>query len=169
MLFKERLKELTESIESNPNYKKILRFGDKKLKEEILKELRESANTTCQTVQEGEGETQKKVDSVLREMKYGYQQNQAVYEDVAGESSGCISYVNKYQHVALDFIERYPFTKFMDGRQIDYQTSLIRDNIQLNAYMVGFNETNQHIFLASVANNQFLCQGKNGRGQRAFP
>ena len=98
----------------------------------------------------------------LRIYVFGDPKYQAVYEDVAGESSGCISYVNKYQHVALDFIDRYPFTKFMDGRQIDYQTSLIRDNIQLNAYMVGFNETNQHIFLASVANNQFLCKGKNG-------
>ena len=63
-----------------------LTYDLKKLKEEILKEVKASTQQTssaCQAIQEGTAstaaDTQKKVDSVLRELKFGYQQNQAVY------------------------------------------------------------------------------------------
>lgn len=55
-----------------------LTYDLKKLKEEILQEVKAATQQTSEST----ADTQKKVDNVLRELKYGYQQNQAVYEDV---------------------------------------------------------------------------------------
>ena len=64
--------------------------------------------------------------------------------------------------MAMDFIDKYPFTQFMDERHIDYQTSLIREGVDINTVMIGFGKTNQQLFLTSVANNQFITRGKSG-------
>ncbi len=97
----------------------------------------------------------------LRISVFGDPHYQAEYERLAGDGYGCISYVNKYQQIAMDFIERYPLTKFMDGRHIDYQTSLIKKETEIKVFLVGFGKTNRQIFLTSVANNQFLCEGES--------
>ena len=66
-----------------------LTYDLKKLKEEILKEVKASTaqtGTACQEIKadtaSAAADTQKKVENVLRELKYGYQQNQAIYEDI---------------------------------------------------------------------------------------
>ncbi|MBO5908470.1 MAG: hypothetical protein J6Q67_01605, partial [Clostridia bacterium] len=87
---------------------------------------------------------------------------QAAFEAAVGDAYGCISYVDKYQQIAMDFIERYPFTKFMDERHVDYDTSLVRKGVDINVFMLGFGKTSREIFFTSVANNQFLCEGANG-------
>ena len=96
----------------------------------------------------------------LRIFAFGDPKNQSLFEEIASQSYGCITYVNKYQQIAIDFIDRYPFSRFMDENQIDYNTSLIRDNVNINAFLIGFGKTNQEIFLTSVANNQFITKAK---------
>ena len=87
--------------------------------------------------------------------------SQKAYGEFIADASGCITYVDKYQQIAMDFIERYPLARFMDERHIDYQTSLVREGVEINVFMLGFGKTNRQIFLTSVANNQFLCEGEN--------
>ena len=99
----------------------------------------------------------------LRIFAFGDPKNQSLFEEIASQSHGCITYVNKYQQIAIDFIDRYPFSRFMDENQIDYNTSLVRDNVNINAFLIGFGKTNQEIFLTSVANNQFITKAKGGK------
>ena len=89
---------------------------------------------------------------------FGDPRYEAIYEDVMNSSYGCIRYVNKYQMIAMNFIEDYPFTKFMDERHIDYSTSLVKDDVDINVCLIGFGKTSRQIFLTSIANNQFLCR-----------
>ena len=98
----------------------------------------------------------------LRISVFGETNRQEAFEKAVGGACGCISYVDKYQQIAMDFIERYPFAKFMDERHIDYDTSLVREGVEINVFMLGFGKTNREIFFTSVANNQFLCEGENG-------
>ena len=95
----------------------------------------------------------------LKVYVFGDPKYQAIYEDIVSNAHGCIHYVNKYQKIAMDFIDRYPLSIFMDERQVDYKTSLIREGVDINVLLIGFGKTNQQIFLASVANNQFLTAG----------
>ncbi len=87
---------------------------------------------------------------------FGDSRYEAIYNDLSKRSLGCIQYVNKHQKIAMDFIDRYPFTKFMDDNQVDFSTSLVKENVSINAIFLGFGKTNRQIFLTSVANNQFL-------------
>ena len=98
----------------------------------------------------------------LRVYVYGDPRYAAIYEDVVSSAFGLLHYVNKYQQMAMDFVERYPLTHFMDERQIDYSTSLIRSDVEINVFLIGFGKTNQQIFLTSVANNQFLTSAADG-------
>lgn len=87
---------------------------------------------------------------------YGDPRYEAIYEDVVSSGYGIIQYINKYQQIAMDFVDRYPLTQFMGPEQINYTTSLIKTNVDINVFFIGFGKTNQQIFLTSVANNQFL-------------
>lgn len=98
----------------------------------------------------------------LRIYVFGDSKYEAVYCDTAAASYGCIRYKNKYQMLAMDFIDKYPFTKFMDDRHIDYATSLIKSDVDINVCMIGFGKPNQQIFLTSIANNQFITQAQDG-------
>ena len=91
---------------------------------------------------------------------FGDPRYETIYDDVVSAGFGCIRYINKYQIVAMDFIDKYPLTKFMDETQIDYDTSLIREGVEINVVLIGFGKTNRQIFLTSVANNQFLTAGE---------
>ncbi len=85
-----------------------------------------------------------------------------IYADIATDGFGCIHVVNKYQKIAVDFIDRYPFAAFLGAKQVDFTTSLIRPNVDINCLLIGFGKTNQQLFLTSVANNQFLTAGEKG-------
>ncbi len=105
---------------------------------------------------------QEKCFNLFRIFVFGAPRYEAIYEDIIENGMGCISYINKYQKIAIDFIDKYPFTKFMNEEHIDYDTSLIREGVEINAMMIGFGKTNQQIFLTSVANNQFITKGNTG-------
>lgn len=103
--------------------------------------------------------SEKDEERMFQELKvfvFGDPRYEAIYEDVVSSGFGCIHIVNKYQKIAVDFIDKYPLTQFMDERQIDYSTSLIKEGVDINVLLIGFGKTNQQIFLTSVANNQFL-------------
>lgn len=87
---------------------------------------------------------------------FGDPRFEAVYNEIVIQAHGCFQYINKYQKIAMAFIDHYPFTRFMNGEQIDYNTSLLKENVNVNVCMIGFGKTNRQIFLAFVANNQFL-------------
>ena len=94
--------------------------------------------------------------SELRIYVFGDPKFEAIYLNLENLSHGCIHYINKYRQIAIDFIDRHPLTKYMDEDQLDFDTSLIRDGVDINAIMIGFGKTNRQIFLTSVANNQFM-------------
>ena len=91
---------------------------------------------------------------------FGDPRYEAIYEDIISSGYGCIHYVNKHHKIAIDFVDKYPFTKFMGEEQIDYKTSLIKENVDINVLFIGFGKTNQQLLVTSVANNQFLKDGE---------
>lgn len=91
---------------------------------------------------------------------FGDPRYQALYNDILQSGFGCIKYLNKYQAVAMDFIDKYPLSLFMNGNQIDYSTALVKDDVEINVALVGFGKTSHQILLTSVANNQFLKKGE---------
>lgn len=70
-------------------------------------------------------------------------------------SNGCVHYVNKYKMVAFDFVDKHPITKYLPEQFFNYDNATV-GNQPINMVMIGFGETNQEIFLTSVANNQLL-------------
>ncbi len=103
----------------------------------------------------------------LRIFVFGDPKYETIYEDIESNSSGCISYINKYKKVAIDIIEKHPFSLYMSEHHVDYSTSLIKDNIEINTMLIGFGKTNQQFFLTSVANNQFATQTESGIGLKS--
>lgn len=93
---------------------------------------------------------------------FGDREFEDIYAKYEEKAKGCLHYVNEYQQLAIDFIDKYPLTEFMDKNQIDYTTSLIYPETNINVTMIGFGRTNQQIFLSMVANNQFLTVGTSG-------
>ena len=113
-----------------------------------------------------ENATEREKENMFADMQVyvvGDSRYEAVYVDIVSHGYGCIHYVNKYQRIAMQFIEKYPFTQFMDDRHIDYDTALVKQGTDINVFMVGFGKTSQQIFLTSVANNQFLTAGTDGK------
>lgn len=93
---------------------------------------------------------------------YGDPKYEAIYEDIISSARGSFHYTNEYQKIALDFAHKYPTTAFMDDRYIDYDTSLVRDNVDINAILVGFGKTNQQILLSMATNNVLVTKGDDG-------
>lgn len=87
-----------------------------------------------------------------------YENIYAVYEK---KSRGCLHYVNAQRQIAINLIDEYPLTRFMNEKQIDYKTSLLRPEADINVIMVGFGKVNQQLFTTSVSNNQFLTTDEN--------
>lgn len=87
---------------------------------------------------------------------FGNTENESAFVHFVKKTRGCVHFVNKYKIIASDFVGRYPLTQFMTSSQIDYATATIREDVDLNVALIGFGDTNEQIFLTSVANNQFL-------------
>ncbi len=107
-------------------------------------------------------EEKERIFSTVRVFVFGDLKYEAIYEDIESDGCGCITFINKYKKVGSDFIERYPLALFMDEKQIDYETSLVRKDVNINFFMICFGKVGRQIFLTSVANNQFLTEGENG-------
>lgn len=120
----------------------------------------------AQQVSELSEDEKKKLFGKLRVYVFGDSRYEAIYEDIVSDmvhsGAGCIHYVNRHRKIAVDFVDKYPFSRFMGEEQIDYRTSLVRDGVEINAILVGFGSSNQQIFLTSVANNQFVTGGEDG-------
>ncbi len=84
--------------------------------------------------------------------------NAEIFSHYAESSNGILRFINRHQLISVDFIDRYPMTQFMTEREIDCSTATIRDEIDLNVFMIGFGKLNESLFLASVSNNQFLTE-----------
>ena len=104
----------------------------------------------------GKGEEEAILFERIRVYVFGDPRYQTIYDDIMADSLGCVHYQNKYQKIAMDFIDKYPLSLFMDEAQIDYETSLVKKGVDVNMIMIGFGKTSQQIFLTSVANNQFI-------------
>lgn len=95
-------------------------------------------------------------DRGLKVYVFASKANEEIFAHYVEASNGVVRFVNRHKQIALDFIDRYPFTQFMTEREIDYATATIREGIDLNIFMIGFGKLNESLFLASVSNNQFL-------------
>lgn len=104
------------------------------------------------------GADREKLFGLVNIYVFGSPVHEAIYGEIVSSAHGCLHYINKYRKISMDFIEKYPFTLFMDETQLDYAKATVRDGVEINVCMIGFGKTNQHIFLTSVANNQFICE-----------
>lgn len=93
---------------------------------------------------------------------FGNREFENIYSKYEDKSRGCLHYINEYSQLAIDFIDKYPLTEFMNEKHIDYTESLIYGDVDINVSMIGFGRTNQEIFLSMVANNQFLTKDADG-------
>lgn len=116
--------------------------------------------SVIETIAKSNDKEKDRLFAKLRIFVFGDPKCKAIYDDIVSGGFGCIHYVNKYQEIAIDFIDRYPIASFMTDKHVDYDSSLVKDDVDINVLLVGFGETNQQIFLTSVANNQFLCKGE---------
>ena len=98
----------------------------------------------------------------LKVFAFGSLKLKAVYEDVVSSAYGVVEYVSVHQKIALDFIDKYPLAKFMNERQLDYKTALIKKDVNVNVIMIGFGKVNRQILLSSIQNNVFITE-ENGK------
>ena len=102
------------------------------------------------------------VSGCLQINVYGSAEHADVYGEYETKGKGCMEYIDKYVLSAIELIDKYPMTQFLDERHVDYKTSFIKKDVDLNVIFIGFGKRNRQAFLTMVANNQFLCEGKNG-------
>ena len=96
----------------------------------------------------------------LQVIVFGNRENQGIYLDLERESLGILKYTNKYQLTAIDFVQKHPLTENMHLRQSE--DGCVPDDLYLHVILVGFGDTNQELFTASVATNQFIVKMKDG-------
>ncbi len=96
---------------------------------------------------------------------FGEPENSTAFLHFVKETSGQITYVNKYKLVAFDFVDNHPLTEYMDENEIDYDTATLKSDVDVNVVMVGYDKTMQEILVTSIANNQFCSLGQNGELQ----
>ncbi len=94
----------------------------------------------------------------LQAYVFGNGESQTAFIKYVEKSQGRINYLNKYQRVAVDFIDRYPLTAFMNDNHIDYEHALLKKDVNMNVYLVGYGKVNQEILSVSIANNQFAIK-----------
>lgn len=92
----------------------------------------------------------------------GSKANEASFEHYVEKSAGLIRFVNRHTQIAMDFVDKYPMTKFMTDKQIDTSSATVKSDVNLNMFMIGFGNLNEELFLTSVSNNQFLTE-KDGK------
>ena len=103
---------------------------------------------------------------LFRELKvfvFGDAKYEGIYSDIVSSAGGCITYLNRYKKIAMDWVEHYPLTQFMTEEHIDFSTSLVHPGVDINVLLLGFGKVNQQVFLTSVANNQLITASKNSK------
>ena len=102
-----------------------------------------------------------KITKNLKVFVFGDEQYETVFLKHEFLGSGVIKYVNKYTLISQDFVNKMPLTSYMDERQIDYREGLIKENADINVFLIGFGRNNRQNFLALTMNNQFLTRRAN--------
>ena len=97
----------------------------------------------------------------LKVFVFGDPAYEEVYLELINQGLGCLRYVDVFHQISVDFIDKYPLSYFLTEKHIDYSTSLVNPETDINVIFVGFGYTNRQIFLTSVANNQFLTKVGN--------
>lgn len=92
----------------------------------------------------------------------GARENESTFVHYVERSQGLIRFVNSHTQIAMDFVDRYPMTKFMTSEHLDTEKAIVKEDIKLNVFMLGFGRFNETLFLTSVSNNQFLTTDANG-------
>ncbi len=89
---------------------------------------------------------------------FGSRQYHAIYRDLQDSSLGVLKYSNKYQLAACDFILRYPMIESFDRALFEQhvKNACLSPELSMNLVLIGFGETNQEIFTASFATDQYL-------------
>lgn len=112
--------------------------------------------------QDARDETASKIDDTIKRFKKTNvylirgKNYSALYEEIEKKSYGCVRIIDKFSEMAIDFVQNYPLTQFMDSSIIDSATGLIDDSYNINVELYGFGGVNREIFLTSVASNQFI-------------
>ncbi|MCH5161312.1 MAG: hypothetical protein J1G04_04695 [Clostridiales bacterium] len=92
----------------------------------------------------------------------GSKSNESIFMHYVEQSKGLVKFINRHEQIAMDFVRRYPLTQFMTAKHIDYKTATVKNDINLNVFMIGFGNFNETLFLTSVSNNQFMTM-QNGK------
>lgn len=94
---------------------------------------------------------------------FGNERFENVYSKYEAKSRGCLHYLNEYQQIAIDFVDKFPLTQFMTQKQIDYEQAIINRDAEIRVAMIGYGKTNRQILLSMVTNNQFLTNDEKGK------
>ena len=90
--------------------------------------------------------------NLLNYYVFGSSKYSSIYNNLIEKSKGRIHFINQEKMIADSFEYNYPLTRYMDNRHIDYKTGTLRNDVDVNVFMVGFGNVNKeccHI-------NQFL-------------
>ncbi len=98
---------------------------------------------------------------------FGTRGDAAVYQNFTEDSMGILRFVSRHGLIAADFTDKYPLTRYMTARELDFGSATVREGIEINVFFIGFGKLSESIFLSSVANHQFLT--KSGGKLKAKP
>jgi len=73
-----------------------------------------------------------------------------------------INFFNKYSLISQKFIADHPMTEFLNNEQIDTSTATIRNEVDLNVFLIGYGMPNRNLFYNLIIDNQFptIIDGK---------
>ena len=66
---------------------------------------------------------------------YGNCEHADVYGEYEAKAKGCMEHVDKYTLSAVELIDKYPITQYLDERHLDYETSLIKEITSLISFL----------------------------------
>ncbi|MDE6200325.1 MAG: hypothetical protein K2M47_00385 [Clostridiales bacterium] len=89
-------------------------------------------------------------------------ENQSAFAEQIEYAHGHIELLNRYEQIAVEFVDKYPLTRYMTDKHIDYNSGLIKDDVDINVCLIGFGPTNRQVFLRTIGDSQFFTKGKNG-------
>lgn len=98
----------------------------------------------------------KKIFEHLKVYVFGSPDFSSIYDFIVENSFGIIRFKNKFKMLAFDFIDKYPLSKYLPESFINKEEGTINNDATINCIFIGFGDTNKELFLASVANNEFV-------------
>lgn len=119
-----------------------------------------------------EGKKEDVIGNLMDIYTFGQPTNESAFTHFAEVTKGCVHHLNKYKLIAIDFIDKYPLTHFMDDTILNHEDGTIRveydkngnivSDIDINMVIVGFGKTSQQLFLTSTASQQFITKNHKG-------